>query len=442
MSKNKHKHQQGFAITALVAIVSLVSLVISGTKVATHVYEKSETQDIANQFREQANHLANRAKDMGKGGDEAVRESLRLNKAAKDIEKHGTVVYQQKMITEAANLTKSLVISQGVGAATEGVAQGLGATAETAKQLSQASGILLDAEGIEVDLEQAEKTAGEPVTETKEGRKLYELIQGSKSNVDDFNRARVKAMTDELINMREDLKEMGDEISGWIAIREQALKDLEQAAYLRRLKQRERSRLTVLENDDLGGMVKKEFAGKSGPIDVVKGMSGRSESEWAQISKDAEEKARLKSADDQKPEGKLTKKDLNSTNVPQALKATQKDFSWTYYDDEADSSWNIWNINKNPPAGEMWSNFILVYQFHNRAKFLDWTSDAGKAKDYGNGNSSTIYDVGFKAPATCSSGGELRFVPQDMWYIISYATTYKDCNRALEYLLVFWSHLK
>ena len=152
MSKNKYQHQQGFAITALVAIVSLVSLMVSGTKVATHVYEKSETEKIAEQFEQQAQRLADRAKDMGKSGDEAVRESLRLHQAAKDIRKHGTLVYQQKMVGEAVSMTKSLVISQGVGAATEGVATGLGATAETAKELSQVSGIILDADGIEQEL--------------------------------------------------------------------------------------------------------------------------------------------------------------------------------------------------------------------------------------------------------------------------------------------------
>lgn len=455
MKKNNQYHKQGFAISTLIAVVSLVSLFVSGTKVATHVYEKNETEEIAEQFEEQSQHLADRAKDMGAGGDEAVRESLRLNQAAKDIREHGTLVYQQKMVGEAVSMTKSLVTGKVVGAAAEGLAKGAGATAEAAKELSDVSGALLDADGIEQELQQAEKVAKEPMTETKEGKKLHELIKGSRSNVDDFNMAQVKAMTDELINMREDLEKMGNEIEDWIAIREQALKDLEQAAYLRRLKQRERSRLAVLENDDLNQMLQQDLSGEETPIDVVKAMSGKSVEEWEQAQKEYEKKVEetKRTATEGEISGKLSQKSLSKEKVIDALKKAKEELGWAYYSPPTPNSKGGWNnnINKYPPAGEMWQHYISVKFITEAEKAEDRKMDDFLGGSYFDGWNSSggskgepALDIVPGANTYCNSsdlGGELRIYLQNNWLIKTYKRGSYDCGGAYDYLKVFWKYL-
>lgn len=444
MNQNKSR-QQGFAITAIVAIVSLVSLVISGTKVATHVYEKNETEKISQQFDEQAQHLAERAKDMGESGDEAVRESLRLNQAAKDVREHGTVVYQQKMIGEAVNLTKSLVISQGVGAATEGIATGLGATAKTAKELSQASGIILDADGIEQELQQAEKTSGEPIIETKEDKELYDLIKGSRSNVDDFNMAQVKAITDEVINMRKDLGEMGNEIEEWIAIREQAIKDLETAAYHRRLNQRELSRLAVLENDDLNQMIRQDFDGEQTPIDVVRELSGHSLEEWEKIQEKPEEQIEetQKPVTDKKITGRLPQKSLSKEKVLEALIKAKEDLGWAYYDPPKPNQDWVANINKYPPAGEMWAYYITIKYIPDKGAVSPWGIFDGWNRNTDEEGSQSL-DIIPEAHTFChegGSGGELQIYLQNDWFIRVYKRGTYSCEDAIEYLKTFWKYL-
>ncbi len=294
MNKNKRSSEQGFAITALVAIVGLVSLAVTGTKVATHVYQKSETEEIANQFEEQAQHLADRAKSMGKSGDEAVRESLRLHQAAKDIREHGTLVYQQKMIGEAAGLATSLVTSKALGGTAKEIAQGLGSTLGKAKTFGELSGMLVDVKAIDEALAKAQKMVAkkEPTIETEADKKLYELIRGSRTNVDDFHLAQMKAMTDEIISMRKRLEEMGKEIEGWIAVREQALKDLEEAAQKRRAGQRAEARLAVLENNDLSKIVKRKFESKAELEEVIEKLSTRGRGEEKQESTEVKEEGR------------------------------------------------------------------------------------------------------------------------------------------------------
>jgi len=447
MKKNKYQYQQGFAVSSLIAVVSLVSLFISGTKVTSHVYEKNETEKIANQFEEQAQRLADRAKDMGKSGDEAVKESLRLHQAAKDIRQHGTLVYQQKMVGEAVSMTKSLVVSQGVGAATEGVAKGLGATAKTAEELSKVSGAVLDADAIEQELQQAEKVAKKPVTETKEGKKLNKLIKDSRKNVDDFNLAQVKAMTDELINMRQDLEKMGSEIEDWIAIREQAEKDLERAAYHRRLKQRERARLAVLENDDLNQIVQQDFAGEETVIDVVKEMSGHSLDEWGKIKKDVEKKAEEAEALTGKTAigNKIKKKQLDREKVEQAIKKAQQELGWPYYDFDPTNQSNPkenWMIDKKMDFD--YHDEVSAFRFVSQSEYQKWKNgycQEGYIADTGSRIKS--FDVGDNIFACCISsktGGGLRMFPQSMWYINAHSGD-KSCARAFEYLKVFWKYL-
>lgn len=280
ITDNKKTNQGGFALTALIAIIGAASLLITGSKVAIHVYEKSETDEIAQNFEEQSKHLANNAATMGKGGDEAVRESLRLNEAAKNIRKHGTVAYQQEMMGEAVSLGKSLVISTGVGGAVEGMAKGLGETAKTAKELSGTSGMLLDLNGIDNDLNEVEKnTIGKNKITSEKDQKLHDLIIGSKDNVDDFNLAQARAITDDLINMRKELKKMGDEVSSWIAIREQAIKDLENAEKLRK-QNREKARLKALENENIRILVKEAVENKPSKwINVIKRVNGEKKEE-------------------------------------------------------------------------------------------------------------------------------------------------------------------
>ena len=447
MNKNKHQYQQGFAITTIVAIVSFVSLMVSGTKVATHVYEKNETEKIAEQFEEQAQHLADRAKDMGAGGDEAVRESLRLHEAAKDIKEHGTLVYQQKMVGEAASMTKSLVTSKVVGDVVGDVAEGLGATEKAAEELVDVSGALLDLDGIESDLQTAEDIAtGKTKTDTKEGRKLAKLIQDSRHNVDDFNKAQVKAMTDELINMREDLEKMGDEIEDWIAIREQALKDLEEAAYLRRLNQREKSRLAVLENDDLSQMVQQDFAGEETPIDVVKAMSGKSVEEWEKEQQAYEKKvAETKAGGEKKEvEGKLPNKEFSSEKVVQALKKAKEEMGWAEYESHEFGNWHI-----SRTRDKWYEEYIFVYYIPESEKNVDgsvfggffspddWTKEVDE-----HGNRSKDIVPGAKAFCNSSgSGSELIVYLQNNWVVKTYKTGSYECGAAFEHLKTFWKYL-
>lgn len=440
MNRNKRSSEQGFAITALVAIVGLVSLAVTGTKVATHVYQKSETEKIANQFEEQAQHLAKRAEKMGKAGDEAVRESLRLHQAAKDIRKHSTLVYQQKMISEGAGLATSLVASKAVGGTAKEIAQGLGSTLDKVKTISEISGMLVDVKGINEELAKAQKMVAkkEPTIETEEDKKLYELIRGSRTNVDDFHLAQMKAMTDEIISMRKKLEEMGKEIEGWIAVREQALKDLEEAAQKRRQNQRAEARLKVLENDDLASMIEKEFVDQSGPIDVLKEMFDQEETKEAK--KEGGEKGIFESK-----EGKIAKKELSPEAVSQAIKAAQQELKWGYYrfspPDEF-SHHQRWLINKGNKLN--YRQALSVFYFQDEVTYSEWRGSYCQAKYYPETKTTiTPFEVGGDMLACCvksDEGGTLRLFPQDRWYIYA-ASKDKNCGQSFVYLKAFWQNL-
>jgi len=220
---NKFHYQRGFALTTLVLIIGAVSLALTGEKVAEHVIEKNTNDRIAESFNEQAQHLAKNAADMGESGDEAVRESLRLREAAKQIEEHGRTTYKYNMIKEAGGLAKGLGTGKLVGAVAGGVAQGLGAVKDVATAVSDASGVILDANGI-----QKAYNEGRKPEQSESDLKLYELIKGSRDNVDELELAMLKATTDNLVASYKATIKEGAEISDWIAIREAQIKELEE----------------------------------------------------------------------------------------------------------------------------------------------------------------------------------------------------------------------
>lgn len=240
MKESKFKHQHGFAITTLVIIVGAVSLAVSGAKVAETVYERQQTEKIAKQFNEQAQYLSQRAAKMGQSGDEAVKEALRLREAAKAVRKHKQLTYNRKMLQEAAGLAKGLVTGRLIGAATKGITIGLGGTQTLAEALSDASGVMLDAQGIQQTYNESRK----PQPPDEDSLKLWEIIKGSRTNVDEFELARLKATTDSLIVSYKKTIEAAQEIEGWLESREAVLKELEKGE-----KRRAAARLAAISNE-------------------------------------------------------------------------------------------------------------------------------------------------------------------------------------------------
>jgi len=250
MKGNKSKHQKGFVITSLVVIVGAVSLAVSGAKVAETVYERQQTEKIAKQFDEQAQYLSQRAAKMGQSGDEAVKEALRLREAAKAVRKHKQLVYNQKMLQEAAGLAKGLVTGKLVGTAAKGITIGLGGTQTLAEALSDASGIMLDTIGIQDNYNQKRR----PQPPDEDSLKLWEIIKGSRTNVDEFELARLKATTDSLIaSYKRTIKE-AEELEGWLEAREAVLKELEEGK-----KRRAAARLAAAANEATRRAIQKSF---------------------------------------------------------------------------------------------------------------------------------------------------------------------------------------
>jgi len=250
VKKEKLNYQRGFVITSLVVIIGAVSLAISGTKVAETVYERQQTEQIAQQFDEQAQYLSQKAAEMGRSGDEAVKEALRLREAAKAVRKHKQLTYNRKMIKEAVSLAKGLATGQLVGTATKGIAMGLGATQTLAKTFSDASGVMLDVQGIQQTYNEGRK----PQPPDEDSLKLWEIIRGSRTNVDEFELARLKTTTDSLIASYKKTLEAAQEIEGWIETRKAVLKELEEGK-----KRRAAARLAIATNEAAKRAIQRSF---------------------------------------------------------------------------------------------------------------------------------------------------------------------------------------
>jgi hypothetical protein len=227
MKQNTFNNQKGAAVTLLVIGIGALGLLLSGARVGEVAYEKIQTDVIADQLQEQAQYLAEQAPSLGKSGDLAVNESLRLNEASKKIRDTGLRTYSEKMIDEAVGLGTGLAI---------------GKTIELAGKTGEVVNLMRDIKAIGEEGISAYRYS-------EADMQVWETIKGSRDNVDDFELARYKAEIDEVARMKGIIEESGEEIQTLITRQEQADQYWEELKA--KQEQRKQDRLKALNNQDV-----------------------------------------------------------------------------------------------------------------------------------------------------------------------------------------------
>ncbi|MFH1608698.1 MAG: hypothetical protein ABH951_01615 [Patescibacteria group bacterium] len=221
--KNHKSKQSGAIVIATLWAISWLALSLSVAKGGEVIYDKVQTDAIAEGLQEQAQYLANQAPNLGKSGDLAVQESLRLNEASKDIEKEGLRSYSAELLKEGVGLS-------------------LGTVLGTAGKIGEGIGHVMNILGVKDNIIGA--ASGDDISEAD--RKFMETLKGSKDNIDDFELARRKAEVDEIARMKGELEDAGSKIDDLIAKQNQANAYWEQMKA--RAEQRSRDRLEALKN--------------------------------------------------------------------------------------------------------------------------------------------------------------------------------------------------
>lgn len=244
MKATRTKCHKGEVVTAIVLIIGSLALGISTTKVGQYAIDRHNTSQIAQDLKEQSQHLSGQAAKMGKSGDEAVKESLRLNEAAKDIEKHGLQVYSEKALGEGLNLGAGAMVGQ------------IGTVGNIVSAAMDLDGVLHSA---------SEAVKGAPPSEDE--IKLQQIIRGSKTNMDDFELAQEKAAIDEIAKMKGELKEASDYLEQMIKLHEQNEAEEARREELRKkeVEARTRERLAAIQKEE----IKKEYEASLGKSNLT-----------------------------------------------------------------------------------------------------------------------------------------------------------------------------
>lgn len=316
-------NQKGFALATLVIITGALSLFAAGAKVAENVYDKYWVTDrIAQDFQDQSEKLAKQVAKMGKGGDEAVKESMRLNQAAQDIKAHGLLVYTKDMGGEAVNLGKGLAAGKAmeglINLNTRGYASSIknmivGLSAEVVnKSANDYITVVSDTIGIAGKVSKGLKTVTSPVEFSEDDNKLTALIQKSKTNVDDLDLAIRKAELDKIARMRGELKDLDSELQRMIREKKWAIghdKQLEEARK-QEAKRRAQARLNNAQN--------KNLSGQADVFDWLKKVN--------QIIKDFQKQRQTSTTTNQQPTAVPSPTPASRTSTPQPTKPDTEDF--------------------------------------------------------------------------------------------------------------------
>ena len=225
--RNNKSNQKGAIVVATLLGLSWLALGLTVAKTGEVAYEKVETDKIATQLKEQAQYLAKQAPNLGKSGDLAVQESMRLNQVSKDIQKEGLRSYSSDLLKEGVGLS-------------------LGTVLGTAGKVGEAVGHVMNIMGIKDNIMGA--TSGE-VDISESDLKFWETLKGSRDNINDFELARRKAEVDEIARMKGEIKDSGKEIQELIGRQKQADQYWEQMKA--RAEQRSHDRLEALKNPEV-----------------------------------------------------------------------------------------------------------------------------------------------------------------------------------------------
>jgi len=221
-------YEEGAVVTMIIVGVGWLALGLSAGKVGEKIYEKEQTDRIAEQLQEQSEYLAEQAPKLGKSGDEAVRESMRLNEAAKEIKKEGLRGYSAELLKEGLGLSLGLQLGT-AGKLGEAIGHGLNIMA-----VGQGAG----------------KTVSGEIEISESDLKIWETIKGSRNNVDMFELARYKAELDEIARMKGEIANESREIQKLLAKQKQSREYWEQLQ-ARRKREREKARERALEKEEI-----------------------------------------------------------------------------------------------------------------------------------------------------------------------------------------------
>ncbi|MCK5059771.1 MAG: hypothetical protein KAR00_01320 [Candidatus Pacebacteria bacterium] len=225
MKRNK-SNQSGAVVAGTLLAISWLALALSVAKGGEVIYDKVQTNRIVDGIQEQVQYLTKQAPNLGKSGDLAVQESLRLLQVSKDIEREGLRSYSSDLLKEGVGLS-------------------LGTVLGTAGKIGEGIGHVMNILGVKDNVVGA--ASGDGMSESD--LKFWEMLKGSRDNVDLFELARHKAEIDEIARMRGELKDAGSEIDALIARQEQANAYREQLKA--RAEQRRLDRLEALKNQEV-----------------------------------------------------------------------------------------------------------------------------------------------------------------------------------------------
>ena len=99
MKRNK-SNQSGAVVAGTLLAISWLALALSVAKGGEVIYDKVQTNRIVDGIQEQVQYLTKQAPNLGKSGDLAVQESLRLLQVSKDIEREGLRSYSSDLLKE------------------------------------------------------------------------------------------------------------------------------------------------------------------------------------------------------------------------------------------------------------------------------------------------------------------------------------------------------
>ncbi len=219
--------KRGVLVTFVVGAIGLTCLLLSGAKVGQIAYEKHQTDAIADQFQEQAQYLGKKASDLGKSGDLAVIESLRLNEASKKIRNQGLQIYSEKMVDTAVDMGKGLALGKVIEAA--------GTTGKVVNVLR--------------DLKDIGEEGVTAYTYSEADKQIWETIKGSRDNIDDFELAQRKAELDKIAKMKSNLQQASNELKELFRRYEEAQKW--EARQKEQAEIRAQARLEALKDDEI-----------------------------------------------------------------------------------------------------------------------------------------------------------------------------------------------